>query len=101
MLAYWAHCWAAVIRAFCQVAVVQPGWPLSLANRSLAMSLPSVPELTTVPSGMKLRVISWGLGQALPVVAYGTMRDSNSSRERRGRRSGGLDGPFPGVLRKK
>ena len=56
-----SHCWAAFRIRFSHVAA-EPNLALKVANRLLAC--PS----RFVPSGTKLMVISWGLGQALPLV---------------------------------
>src|SRR5271155_2871278 len=84
-LAYCAQVWAALMIAFSQVVtdMVLP----STAYMSL-YELPLDPEEINVPSGMKLRVISWGSGHAPPLRAYGTIRDSSCSRNGRARSSG-------------
>ena len=69
MLVCCAHCWAAFTMMFSHwLVVMTPGMVMKLPSRLLVM-LPPLPIATTVPSGMKLRLISWGFGQALPLTA--------------------------------
>src|SRR5262249_14988049 len=55
-----------------------------------------------VPSGTKLIVTSWGCGQALLEIAYGTTRDSSASSLKRAfGKVGRLDGRNGALFRKK
>ena len=66
MLVCCAHTWAASRMIFSQAAA-EPNLALKVANRLLPTWFwPLVAML--VPSGMKLMVMSCGLGQALPVA---------------------------------
>jgi hypothetical protein len=61
-----AHTWAALRIWFCQAAV-EPNLALNALKRLLVMVEPAA-ALSGVPSGTKLRVISSGCTQELPVT---------------------------------